>query len=399
MTEFDFDELDKAVSDLMKDVDSPSAETPAEAANHQSAPAPAAPPSAPTPPSQSLAVKRRGKFMDMVRTPRPSRPLAGHSPIKIDQPDVEPQVEQSDLSGLSADEPSPVEIVSADNQDSQKDRPVIEPASFSEPVQSEDTLQPTPANDWPDPIDVMERVDNPVVEEPDAEPGEAEAQVSSEPDAKNPKPQPAYTDLANIKTVEDLSLVIEPELSPAAKERGYGDGSFNDAYDLSDDEAMESPFLPDTKVEKRPLGVFAPEASEPSQVVENQSVVEPATANPEIPRELSSELMNLDTHARVEPESEYAEPTEPQSSPAAEPASQAPAYSAQQAQMIPQYTEKPPTDTTPSGPIYDTGTYHQPLVAASEKKRSWVSYVVWVLVLLIIGACAGAAYFYFRSHI
>lgn len=75
MTELDFDELDKAVSDLMKDADThddtPAAVAPAEPAdepNNETSGEPVAVAAVPAP-----ALKRRGQFMDV-------KPSAGIAP-------------------------------------------------------------------------------------------------------------------------------------------------------------------------------------------------------------------------------------------------------------------------------------------------------------------------------
>lgn len=58
-----------------------------------------------------------------------------------------------------------------------------------------------------------------------------------------------------------------------------------------------------------------------------------------------------------------------------------------------QYSPQPSTSPAESGSIYDTDSYHQPLAHPEKKKSGWM-WVVWVFLLLILGAGGGAiAYF------
>lgn len=56
-----------------------------------------------------------------------------------------------------------------------------------------------------------------------------------------------------------------------------------------------------------------------------------------------------------------------------------------------QYTEEPRTDES-SGDMYDTETYHQP-ISAPPKKRSKFVILAWVLALVAVGAGLGAAFY------
>jgi len=176
---------------------------------------------------------------------------------------------------------------------------------------------------------------------------------------------------------------------------------------------LETPFLPGAKVEKRPLGGVGPEPT--------QELLD--APEEELKLEVSDELL-LEAHALPDPidfaahtaalESEKEDtstqtpeeeseeqsieqldelkmPEEPEAVHAA--ASEAAPHdepvgptSIQQ-----QYTEQP-TSSQESGAIFDTENYHQPL-AAAPKKRSGVWTVIWILLLVILGAAAGVAFY------
>jgi hypothetical protein len=59
-----------------------------------------------------------------------------------------------------------------------------------------------------------------------------------------------------------------------------------------------------------------------------------------------------------------------------------------------QYKEEPSTGDAKNGAIYDTDTYHhQPLAHPKKKKSGWM-WVIWIILILIIGAAAGAALYW-----
>lgn len=182
---------------------------------------------------------------------------------------------------------------------------------------------------------------------------------------------------------------------------------------------LESPFLPDAKVEKRPLGAmpatgdaskedellleapddplleahtmpdpidFAAHASAlPSEQEDTGSPAPVETIEDAIPDEIVEEVaIEQPFEAKVMPEApvEKVEEVEKASDEPVGPAS-----------ISQQYTEQPSTSPE-SGAIYDTESYHQPLAAAPKNKSgAWV--FVWILLLLIVGAAAGAGFYFF----
>jgi hypothetical protein len=154
---------------------------------------------------------------------------------------------------------------------------------------------------------------------------------------------------------------------------------------------LESPFLSDTKVEKRPLGAFSstetPAANEPDTLLLEAPDEELLTAKTEekaeevpTPEPVVEEVIKEETPQPV------IEPT-PEPTPVPE-VPQGPTSITQQ------YKEQPSTADQPSGAIYDAETYHQPLTHTA-KKKSGALVIVWILALILVGAGAGAAVYFF----
>jgi len=226
-----------------------------------------------------------------------------------------------------------------------------------------------PANEWPDPLEMAGFKDD--------EPASASA----------PPEKP----------------VAETESEPQAK---------------SPEEPLASPFLPDAKVEKRPLGSQAPVAEEAASEAAktNNSPQEetpktddapqadtqlPAAADAKLPAELQSDLMAVeaDTHNGM-PKTEEVQPMAPVAEEKPVPApsqSAAPAPAsvpAPGAASIPQqYREEPSSGEKEHSAIYDTDAYHQPLAHPAKKKSGWL-WVVWIVLILLVGAGIGAALYY-----
>ena len=174
---------------------------------------------------------------------------------------------------------------------------------------------------------------------------------------------------------------------------------------------LESPFLPDAKVEKRPLGGEpAPEEllleapDDPRlEAINLPDPIDFAAASTDINEDdaisASAEFSNTKPEveakeASVEPEdsdlpevSELAEVPELRET-TEEPAEDIPVGPTSITQ---QYKEQSSSETV-SGAIYDTETYHQPLTPP-VKKRSGAWVVLWIFLLVALGAGAGAAFY------
>jgi hypothetical protein len=407
MKELDFDELDRAVNSLMTNVPksaSPGDEekektldiastlddeaTPsfdkiekaAAAAANESTPAPSDPkpqdktepserpepimPSRPAVPA-APATRRGGRFMDVVHpsadmtkpdTPRPvSRQGVTLEPLGTSQ-------KIADIVPKKREAPEKAEEPEEKPEDSS-----VAVAPKPDMTMPEKTEEPAPASDWPDPLDMA------ASKEPEEKKEEAEV---PEPEVEEPTPAP-----------------------------------------------LTSPFLPDTKVEKRPLGGVAPEEEEPGKVAEepahppvvpvdetSKTIDDPNAqlpANPndvelQLPEELSGDLMAVEadtTHDELKQahESKVGDVSKPEiaAPEAAEPktAPSEPAVPAGPTSIPQQYREEPSTGDKDNGAIYDTDTYHQPLAHPAKKKSGWM-WVIWIALILLLGAGGGAALYF-----
>ena len=148
--------------------------------------------------------------------------------------------------------------------------------------------------------------------------------------------------------------------------------------------SLESPFLSNTKVEKRPLGAFS--FDEP--VAEAPVTPPVATAEPEdtllLEAPEAEELLEATNELPAEPEAQKYVAPAPQ--PTEEPVGPT--------SITQQYKEHPSTTEQPSSAIYDTEATHRPLTQ-SPKRKSGALVIVWILLLILVGAGIGAAVYFF----
>ncbi|MBC7764432.1 hypothetical protein H7Y29_01830 [Microbacteriaceae bacterium] len=373
MTELDFDELDKAVSTIMSGIDTskrkegfddpedkiveipPSIDIPSPQpsvstglntdADNDTVVSPAAKsPVQEIKASEPLAVKRRGQFMDVMHSSSNMKTMAA------------PRRE-----GVSLRPPSP--FVSSRPASSPKDEPMstvptetpvvdvitpldAEPATgaATSTEQSNDAIQQA----WPDPIDVAE-----------------EAELTSDND--NDGIVDAAQENDNMVPEDILNEVGAPET----------------------EQPINSPFLAGAKVEKRPLGT-ATQFPESVATPDTPQLAPVAPSSEPLPAELNTDVMALESSSTPVTE-KVPEPTS-ENAPAPEVTKSTIPGSIPQ-----QYTEQPSTGDVSNSAIYDTSTHHQPL-DNGVKKSSPMKWVILALVLLIVGALAGAAYFYFKTQ-
>lgn len=174
-------------------------------------------------------------------------------------------------------------------------------------------------------------------------------------------------------------------------------------------EPLVSPFLPDAKVEKRPLGGEPPTGasepdlkdtsaiaplsaasvtaeSAPSDTEDDSSVMDNIVTNPpketeedvtvHVPEEFKDELLAVEKNTDIVPGADA-------------PSQDAPKEPILAASIPKQYQEKPSSTDTKSGAIYDTDAYHKPLAHPAKKSSGWL-WVVGIVVIIALGAAAGA---------
>ncbi|MNQ22297.1 hypothetical protein D3C85_354360 [compost metagenome] len=397
MKELDFDELDQAVNSLMtgipkspapqddkqaektltitptlSDSEHPSFSALEQAAAKAGSAIEATEAAASTPgrTANPLAARRSsGRFMDVVH---PS------SDMKVA---TRPTVSREGLQ-LNPVGPRPGAVETA--QPSYQPAPVIEtPAAVSETYEQSqpiDSVELTTNSSWPDPIDMA------AANAPMSIPDSPVAPVDSI-EAPTAEPVSVFTP-SDSDTTRDEPPVADEEPAP-----------------------LQTPFLSDTKVEKRPLGAFA--VDQPSLADESQPADEQLAADPvdtlsqtaaDLPDELQHDLIKIESDNSVSQES-IATPdvaSMPQATPApvspaftAPVVTPAPAVPAGPASIQPQYKEEPSSTKEEHAAIYDTDSYHQPLVHPVKKKSGWL-WVVWIVLLLALGAGGAAALYYFK---
>jgi hypothetical protein len=140
---------------------------------------------------------------------------------------------------------------------------------------------------------------------------------------------------------------------------------------------LETPFLRNAVVEKRPLGAFS-----------ETPPVEPA-AEPIVPEVAPDPV--ADAPAAPEQIAESAPAPAAFTTPVPSPVVDVPAGPVSITQ---QYKEQPSTTDQQSGAIFDTESYHQPLTHVPTKK-SGALVIIWIAALILVGAGAGAAVYFF----
>jgi hypothetical protein len=206
----------------------------------------------------------------------------------------------------------------------------------------------------------------------------------------------------------DAPLVVKPEVTPKVEPAPTTtDYPESPAWN----EPLESPFLPDAKVEKRPLGggeatsneatsivdsfdfqglLDEPEeelleAPEPQERIEATALPDPidfaeANAAPE-------EAMKVEEIPVVEkPEIVTPEPQPQLVAEAPQPIVEEPIGPTS---ITPQYKEQVSSNQE-SGAMYDTESYHQAVTAPVKKKSGWFT-VILILLLVVLGAGGGFA--------
>lgn len=327
---------------------------------------------APRPQSSSVslpAARRAGRFMDVVHPSSDMKKPEPTSPVSRQGSTIEPLKSSTISEILPSKQEAPKMPLTSMDQSENAEIPKEKP--MSEPVQESSTS----SSDWPDPLDI----------------------ASAKSSEKQKDETPA------LESPEEIAAGVEPEETPAP---------------------LTSPFLPDTKVEKRPLGAPAletpveepdqapvlPEEEREPKTVDNpndQLPANPAEVEALLPEELQGDLMAVEadtTHEQLKQAHEAkvgAEPPkkaekatdESSSEPMPNKPVEKPAVPSGPTSIPQQYREEPSTGDQDNGAIYDTDSYHQPLAHPAKKKSGWM-WVIWIVVILLLGAGGGAAMYF-----
>lgn len=396
MSEIDFDELDRAVNDLMSNVDTSKRHeglddpedkvvtldsSSTESGKVASSPVaetttvtPMSAPEAKPAPAQSspLAVKRRGQFMDMVH---PSSDMTSASrPVKRDGVSIMPPSETVSTlpSTESVKKPSSVTNTPVNS----KPTPTL--SSIRTP--SSTTVVPTPMFTPAPAVPGAEKSSRPTASsaiQPPVQPNPTAPIASSysspgviEPsDNKNDQPEEVASVESEIpaEIVDEASSISSPQPLPTA------------------------PFLSDARVEKRPLGANSESAAKPPQDVAEEEDA-PASEPVSLPAELQGDVVAVEASVPLDIDKAGSlSEVDGQSS-------DADLVVDAGVDLTAQSIKQTDVDDQINGSIYDTANYHQPIDGKKpEKKSSPLKWLAWFLVLLIVGVGAGVAYF-FLTH-
>jgi hypothetical protein len=385
MKEFDFDELDRAVNSLMtnvpKDSDTPNGDEgktvtiPESVANSSSS----VPVSSISSPAPASSVKSSApSATPVVNATRPSvatRRTGRFMDVVHPSVGIKPEVPKKTVSRQGATIAAP-ESASSTETSAAPDvaaKPQAPPVSMPAPT----SHQPPVKSDWPDPLDM--------------------ANFNTDGASKVESP--------DTKEIPDTPLMPVEEAAP-----------------------LTSPFLPNTKVAKRPLGGAATadtDAVLPDQGdgggkddltvndPDDQLPASPPEVQAPLPEELQQDLVAIESGAPKTPPPENDSATEekeaipgaseieaetPEPEAVSKPKDTSPSEAVAPVPSGPvsipqQYREEPSTGDKESGAIYDTDTYHQPLAHPAKKKSGWWL-VMWIILILVVGAGAGAALFF-----
>ncbi len=368
MNDFDFEELDKAVSELATKNPDEHGEPVSVPALSRPAPTPA-PRSTeegrPVPPRQSLSVesdttrsadiaaqpthhgarlndtrpRSRGSFMDIM--PPTSRKMGARVGISI-QPLSSPE-------DVTPDEQKPPE---------------------TSPAHVPEQQEPARQSDRPDPVQ-QPRFGVEEAPEPPETPKSPEEEVKAASEVAWPDPLDFHGD--------------DDEKAPAKDEK------FLEPSDA------QSPFLAEAKVEKRPLGAFSSFRPQPEQ----KPVDEPE------PQPVEDELTPEADGTFTEPEAPAEPPEKPPTALEAHDAEpekpgRPDMHSAAMMSIPKQYhTEAKSTDKTVR-PIFDTKEYHPPLLDATAPEHHggsmWSKLFIALVVLVLLGVAGYFAYIYVMQH-
>lgn len=214
-------------------------------------------------------------------------------------------------------------------------------------------------------------------------PSDTPTQASTQPTTK---PTAATT----TETADSFQWPDPIEMAGTQSESEAAPTTPEPSIEESPAQPLDSPFLPDAKVEKRPLG--SPPAfdfsnmNEPDEPQKSETTM-PSDDDAPMPAELNEDIVKLE---------ETETPVEPPATTAAESTASTPAAEEPigPTSITQQYKEQPSTTQQPSGAIYDTETYHQPL-AHTEKKHSGILVIIWIVALILVGGGAGAGVYFF----
>lgn len=442
MTDFDFDELDKAVNSVIGQAPSDSS-TPSESTNTQDD-------TKVRNTTPSFALHSRAMASHRV-THAEETPPQTQAPEAAQVVNEEPPVETASISTTSQD----VAAAPADRQSYLPKRragrfmDVVHPSSdmrssskpyvprregvSMQPISSSPAIDPsfTYTTETPEPLSVNETVETSDSSDQETQPSKPVDNNPGDTLPVNPSLEAAINDLlvseghapvvAHDTSPEPASVAEQPVVSipqPSLEANPPKDNSQDENPDelsmdeiFSDTAPQTSPFIEGAKVDKRPLGGNSTPVVKEHEANEVDS--EPAEADDPwldrpgldkdapLPEELNQDLMSIESVETTEEPDESPSPvpltetpqpvaieqqTSAQSDPVDSAVKEAP-YSGPTS-IAQQYKLEPREDKDDeTGDIFDTKTYHQP-IKSDEPKSSplpWIIGVIAVVLLIVVG--------------
>jgi len=424
--EFNFDELDKAVNSLIGKTGDPQQPPQSAAAPvaQTSAPQPTAAPAVTVPSRTATPVPSRGASISAIERPVPTLSAtpppepANPAPLPEPTPPTPQPVKPPTSPKPPAEKPSiPGRFMDVVHPASDMAIPAREEVKQGMGAEGK-TIAPLSANITPDPLPEKSAANTP---------NSAQLSMQGEvnPDALITTPD---TEEKEWKDPLDEATKNEKERSikEGAQERlGLSPKPASDDAPKPGPEEEKKPlFLPDAKVEKRPLGAFAEpdSSSDESKDSKNEAKDNPAKLTIDgiddidaknkdenqdsyepLPPELGKEIVAVEAGDIIAGEGESEKKKESKDDRKEDDKKSTKNKTINKTDAKPatfsipkQYTEKStPTDHKPKS-IYDTEEYHRSLAtAASKKKKSkWWVWVLIVIGLLVVGIGAGAGMYF-----
>lgn len=333
------------------------------------------------PQSSAPAVRRGGRFMDVVHPSSDMKKPEAPKPVSRQGVTIEPIGKAAPGEPVVQQKPfAPAPVMPEAEAKSTVEPAADEAPKPLEPPKVETTMKPVDvqepsasSNDWPDPLDMAAKNES---AQPLTSPFLADAKVE-----KRPLGGLSTVDAAHEEQPEQEA--VEPISSPVAGATLV--------------EKTEEP-VEDAKPKEETPAVLSTQPPEPSS---NEDTTTP------LPEELRGDLMAVEadtTHDKVkqkhdiELQKEQAA-KEDEVSTSVKTSKPEPKQESQASvgpTSIPQqYHEEPSTGDQDNGAIYDTSTYHQPLAHPAKKKTGWL-WVVWIVIILLLGAAGGAAIYFLK---
>lgn len=383
MKDLDFDELDRAVSSLLEPKSSSvlsetssREETPSTSENNDVEAQSST--TSVVPQKKSFIEKRSsGRFMDVVHSSSDmknlQKPTISRQAPAIAVPTVGDPIESAPVSAEH------IEAISETEESAQ----VSEEASFLE-----DEISAEDLHTLPDPLDFhnFNVEDQTVVSSDETQTNVTESTVE----------EPATDTYSDEDKHDDEQ---ELELERVASELSELDGLMQSGQERL---SVDTPFVSDPAIEKRPLGAFSVGPTDQSlltvetvdsSAVEDEEIVsdkedtvtseqlsektqdtQTTPAADVVPEELREDIIAIESV-------DVSSASTPSSNPVAGSISQ-------------QYTEKNRPVSHEQTPVFDTAQYHQPLKHTVKKKSGWLT-VLLIFVFVLIGVGGGAAMYYF----